>query len=178
MIINKMMNQKELDNEIKHCFIYYDDYKKYLDEDLREINKFCIMYAKNLIEIPNRTLDVNERNSYVNKAFEALDFPYIETENEQCLIFQEYKQFKWIADGYQNNDYIREQEKYFENKVEENTRGIKCQTNIKSLFKKIAGLPFLMNYRDIDILIYKKDYFYKINHHLTLFKIKVVNALR
>lgn len=87
------------------------------------------------------------------------------------IIFHEYKHFQWIPDEDFESFYVRNILKYLE--VDDpswfsKSGGLITKESLNSVLQYFFCYPYVLRYRELNILNYSTNALLKINHHLAL----------
>lgn len=173
------LTKVQTETELQFNFDYYDYYKEFLDVTYegKKYSNSKFRFKEDLLgkfyELDARSYDLFERVNVIETCLSVFNsFSFFENTKHSFLIIHEYKQFPWIPKSFRGEKIIKEKSPLFF--PLSSSYGIKIRDgNINTYLSQFFFFPFLLNYLDINILIYSCNYFYRINHHLTVFKINI-----
>lgn len=177
----KGFTELEIHNELKCHFKYYESYKNFLDmsyDDAYYQPRSYSFKEKKIgaffVDPSPKTYNLYERIDIISSCLQNNNvFKFFNEEIEQnFLLLHEYKQFPFFPNNLLSLDFLEKYSSDFCNMS--SSYGIKIDAKIHEFILQVFFLPFLLNYQDINILVYEKYYFYRINHHLDVFKILVL----
>lgn len=91
---------------------------------------------------------------------------------KDVLVIHEYKQFPFLPENFEPVNFVKKFSKDFYNLAL--AYGIRIESKLDNYISQFFFLPFLLHYQDINILLYRKNYLYRINHHLDVFKVSIL----
>lgn len=175
----KKINKFQLRKELRKNFAFYDMYKLYLELTYLEMScdeleiMFEIIHKGQLLHIEEKTYSEVERYYFIRENFNKINLSLLDyISNDNVLIMPtnpKYKLFPRI--------------KGLQKKVKElcpllikqrNVNGVKVykQEISEKLLIQFAIIPFAFSYMDINIIPYKSNHFYFINHHMDIFEVQ------
>ena len=170
------LTMNQVQDILKEKFPFYSKYVNWLDNDFEDTeNQDFTQTAFNLACLPNRNLSVLEKINYLQDSEKNLVNELLKNNNLDTghfLIIHEYKQFPWVLQSFKDNEIVNKSistmQHYTNNTYEQivESYGFECFGKISELITELFYFPFFMNYRDINILFFDKEYLIKIDHHL------------
>lgn len=173
------LTKTQTEMELQFNFDYYDSYKEFLDVSCegKKYSNPKFGFKESLLgkfyNLDGRSYDLFERINITETCLSSFNsFSFFENTKHSYLIIHEYKQFPWIPQSFRGEKILKEKSPIFS--PLNSSYGIRItDADINTYLSQFFFFPFLLNYLDINILIYDCNYFYRINHHLTVFKISV-----
>lgn len=187
-VMVKKISKKLVQWELAESFPFYPFYKEYLDvsHDGKIYNGYTYNFHEELIgkyyNLGCYSYSVDERKTIVRECLDSRClFLHEKDETNNYLLIHEYTQrLPWILSDFVDDIFIKDNSVLSRGCY--NGHGIKVMGNLKAVERQVFFLPFLMNYRDINILPYstftlsgeQTFEFYRVDHHLGFWKIKVI----
>lgn len=172
------LTELETQKELAKQFGFYENYKHFLDMTYEDDNfRFteCGFDEKKIgsyFNLSSRTYDLDERMTITSECIIKKDLFNFFSNEKDVLVIHEYKQFPFFPENFEPVNFVKKFSKDFYNLAL--AYGIRIEKKLDNYISQFFFLPFLLNYQDINILLYRKNYFYRINHHLDVFKISIL----
>ena len=164
----KKISKKLVQWELAESFPFYPFYKEYLDvsHDGKIYNGYTYNFHEELIgkyyNLGCYSYSVDERKTIVRECLDSRClFLHEKDETSNYLLIHEYTQrLPWILSDFVDDIFIKDNSVLSRGCY--NGHGIIVMGNLKAVERQLFFLPFLMNYRDINILpfdfaIFKDD---------------------
>lgn len=171
-----LFNKKDLEKELKENFGYYDSYKEFLDLSYDNLSvdylpiKFSVEGVKKSDFIQEKAYKLDEKNLMLNQVFDQTLAFACEMGFGRALIFTEYYQTAIIPNNlYEYSSIIS---KIPNHNILLNVFGVALSIeNERDYLRSILSIPFLLSYKNINVIPYDENVIYTVNHHLDLVKI-------
>ena len=153
----KKISKKLVQWELAESFPFYPFYKEYLDvsHDGKIYNGYTYNFHEELIgkyyNLGCYSYSVDERKTIVRECLDSRClFLHEKDETNNYLLIHEYTQrLPWILSDFVDDIFIKDNSVLSRGCY--NGHGIKVMGNLKAVERQVFFLPFLMNYRDINI---------------------------
>lgn len=170
-------------NEIQTCDLinekipFYEDYKLFLDliadeEDIDSCQyNYEIKKIGSLFDICEKKYDYDERLKLVQDHIDTIEVQKKLTNNSNSFyVFHEYKQFPLIPKEFNIDKKLN---KLIQNVISNrNSYGVLLETKDDLDFlEEISVCPFLLYYRDLNVIPLEGNTFFTINHHCDIFEV-------